>query len=158
MERMSEIYPIKALLMLMTSLITSQRDVKVRWIQEMDTDSAYMSKSQYMQSYWFSNKSNINIIYNISVMTITITIIIILANFGKYAISDCLFSLLLAKIWFWQVCSLVVFVTCQNLILASMFVGHVCLFVCVFVCLYGNFTKSQERLSQSSPNFVASKH
>ena len=84
--------------------------------------------------------------------------------------------LLLAKIWFWQVCSLVVFVTCQNLhfgkyvrwsclfvtcqnlILASMFVGRVCLFVCVFVCLYGNFTKSQERLSQSSPNFVASKH
>ena len=43
----------------MTSLITSQRDVKLGWIQEMDTDSAYMSKSQYMQSYWFSNKSNI---------------------------------------------------------------------------------------------------
>ena len=81
----------------MTSLITSQRDVKVGWIQEMDTDSAYMSKSQYMQSYWFSNKSDINIIYNISVMTITITIIIILANFGKYAIFDCLF------------------ITCQNL-------------------------------------------
>ena len=33
---------------------------------------------------------------------------------------------LLAKIWFWQVCSLVMFVTCQNLILASMLVGHVC--------------------------------
>ena len=98
----------------MTSLITSQRDVKVGWLREMDTDSAYMSKSQYMQSNWFSNKSNINIIYNISVMTITITIIIILANFGKYAISDCLFiCLLLAKIT----------------ILASMFVGHVCLFV-----------------------------
>ena len=134
MERMSEIYPIKALLMLITSLITSQRDVKVGWIQEMDTDSAYMSKSQYMQSYWFSNKSNINIIWNISVMTITITIIIILANFGKYAISDCLF------------------ITCQNLILASMFVGRVCyyylpkftfwqvcslvVFVCLSVCLF----------------------
>ena len=75
----------------MTLLITSQCDVKVAWLQEMDTDSAYMSKSQYMQSYWFSNKSNNNIIYNISVMTITITIIIILTNFGKYAISDCLF-------------------------------------------------------------------
>ena len=88
---MSEINPKKAFLMLMTSLITSQRDVKLGWIQEMDTDSAYMSKSQYMQSYWFSNKSNIKIIYNISVMTITITIIIILGNFGKYAISDCPF-------------------------------------------------------------------
>ena len=47
--------------------------------------------SQYMQSYLFSNKSNINIIYNISFITITITMSIILANFGKYAISDCLF-------------------------------------------------------------------
>ena len=67
------------------------------------------------------------------------------------------------------------FVTCQNLhfgkyvrwsclllakitILASMLVGHVCLFVSLSVCLYGNFTKSQERLSQSSPNLVTSKH
>ena len=75
----------------MTSLITSQPDVKVRWKKEMDTDSAYLTKSQYMQSYWFSNKSNINIIYNISVITITITMTIILANFGKYAISDCPF-------------------------------------------------------------------
>ena len=75
----------------MTSLITSQRHVRVGWIQEMDTYSAYMSKSQYMQSYWFSNKSNINIIYNISVVTITITMSVILANFGKYAISDCPF-------------------------------------------------------------------
>ena len=66
--------------MLKTSLITSQRDVKIRWIQEMDTYSAYMSKSQYMQSYLFSNKSNINIIYNISVVTITITMNVILAN------------------------------------------------------------------------------
>ena len=124
----------------MTSLITSQRHVRVGWIQEMDTYSAYMSKSQYMQSYWFSNKSNINIIYNISVVTITITMSVILANFGKYAISDC------------------PFITCQNLILASMFVGRVCLFVCLYVCLYGNFTKSQERLNQSSPNLVISKH
>ena len=61
------------------------------WIEEMDTHSAYMSKSQYMQSYWFSNKSTINIIYNISVVTLTITMSIILANFGKYAISDCPF-------------------------------------------------------------------
>ena len=75
----------------MTSLIASQPDVKVRWKKEMDTDSAFLTKSQYMQSYWFSNKSNLNIIYNISVITITITITIILANFGKYAISDCPF-------------------------------------------------------------------
>ena len=79
----------------------------------------------------------------------------------------------LPKLPFWQVCWLVVFVTCQNLILASMFVGRVCylpkfdfgkyvrwscLSVCLFVCLYGNFTKSQERLDQSSPNLVTSKH
>ena len=154
-------------------------------------------------------------------------------HFGKYVGWSCL---LLAKITFWQVCSLVVFVTCQNLILASMFVGRVCylpkfdfgkyvrwsclllakiyilasmfvgrvcylpkftfwqvcslvfgkyvrwsclllakiyilasmfvgrvclsvcLSVCLFVCLYGNFTKSQKRLSQSSPNLVTSKH
>ena len=44
-----------------------------------------------MQSYWFSKPSKINIIYNISVITITITMSIILANFGKYAISDCPF-------------------------------------------------------------------
>ena len=44
-----------------------------------------------MQSYWFSKQSKINIIYNISVITITITMSIILANFGKYAISDCPF-------------------------------------------------------------------
>ena len=42
----------------------------------------------------------------------------------------------LPKFTFWQVCSLVVFVTCQNLILASMFVGRVCLSVCLFVCLF----------------------
>ena len=127
----------------MTSLITSQCDVKVAWLQEMDTDSAYMSKSQYMQSYWFSNKSNNKIIYNISVMTITITIIIILTNFGKYAISDCLF------------------ITCQNLILASMFVGRVCylpkftfwqvcslvVFVCLFVC-----TEISQNLKNDSIN------
>ena len=47
--------------------------------------------SQYMQSYWFSKQSKINIKYNISVITIIITMSIILANFGKYAISDCPF-------------------------------------------------------------------
>ena len=93
MKRPSEINPQKLRLMLMTSLITSQRGVKVGWLQEMDTYSAYMSKSQYMESYWFSSKSNINIIYNISVVTITITMSVILANFGKYAISDCPFIL-----------------------------------------------------------------
>ena len=48
-----------------------------------------------MQSYWFSKQSKINIIYNISVITITITMSIMLANFGKYTISDCPFILLL---------------------------------------------------------------
>ena len=136
----------------MTSLITSQRGVKFGWLHEMDTDSAYMSNSQYMQSYWFLNKSNINILYNISVMTITITIIIILANFGKYAISDCLFitcqnyhfgkyvgwsCLLLAKITI--LASMLVGHVCylpKFSILASMFVWpFVCLCVCLFVCL-----------------------
>ena len=147
MERMSEINPPKLLLMLKTSLITSQHDVKVGWIQEMDTYSAYMSKSQYMQSYWFSNKSNINKIYNISVVTITITMSVILANFGKYAISDC------------------PFITCQNLILASMFVGHVCylpkftfwqvcslvVFVCLFVCL---FVRKFHKISRTSQPII----
>ena len=50
-----------------------------------------------MQSYWFSKQSKINIIYNISVITITITMSIILANFGKYAISDCPFIEMLVK-------------------------------------------------------------
>ena len=54
----------------------------------------------------------------------------------------------LPKFTFWQVCWLVVFVTFGK------YVGWSCL----FVCLYGNFTKSQERLSQSSPNLVTSKH
>ena len=77
MEKPPKINPREVLLMLMTSLITSQCDVKVRWKKEMDTDSAYLTKSLYMQSYWFSNKSNINIIYNISVIIITITMNII---------------------------------------------------------------------------------
>ena len=77
MERLSKINPQKVRLMLMTLLMTSQRDVKVGWIQEMDTYSAYLSKSQYIQSYWFSNQSDINIIYNISVITIIITTSII---------------------------------------------------------------------------------
>ena len=53
-----------------------------------------------MQSYWFSKQSKINIIYNISVITITITMSIILANFGKYAISDCPFINM-----FWFTCA-----------------------------------------------------
>ena len=103
MERLSKINPQKVRLMLMTLLMTSQRDVKVGWIQEMDTYSAYLSKSQYIQSYWFSNQSDINIIYNISVITIIITTSIILANFGKYAISDCpfiLYVLVKTNSWF----------------------------------------------------------
>ena len=51
-----------------------------------------------MQSYWFSKQSKINIIYNISVITITITMSIILANFGKYAISDCPFICLFVSL------------------------------------------------------------
>ena len=145
----------------MTSLITSQRGVKVAWIQEMDTYSAYMSKSQYMESYWFSSKSNINIIYNISVVTITITMSVILANFGKYAISDCPFitcqNLHFGKYVRWSC----LFVTCQNYHFGK-YVRWSCLFVCLSVCLsvclYGNFIKSQERVSQSSPNLVTSRH
>ena len=38
-------------------------------------------------------------IYNISVITITITMSIILANFGKYAISDCPFICLSVCSW-----------------------------------------------------------
>ena len=59
-------------------------------------------------------------------------------DFGKYVRWSCLLH---TKIW--QVYWLVVFVTCQNLF-------------CLSVCLYGNFTKSQERLSQSSPILVTS--
>ena len=120
--------------MLMTSLIMSQRDVKVGRIQEMDTDSAYLSKSQYMQSYCFSNQSNMNIIYNISFITIAITMSIILANFGKYAISDC------------------PFITCQNLILASMFVGRVCLSVCLSVFCLFVCTEISQNLKNESAN------
>ena len=132
--------------MSMRSLITSQRDVKVGWIQEMDTYSAYLSKNQYMQSYWFPNQSNINIIYNISVITITIEMSIISLNFGKYAISDC------------------PFITCQNLhfgkyvrwscllllakiyILASMFVGRVCLSVCLFVRKFHKISRTTQSI------------
>ena len=57
-----------------------------------------------MQSYWFSKQSRINIIYNISVITITITMSIILANFGKYAISDCPFILLFVYYCIMMVC------------------------------------------------------
>ena len=50
-------------------------------------------------------------------------------NFGKYVRWSCLF------------------VTCQNLILASMFVGHVCLFVCLLVC-----TEISQNLKNGSVN------
>ena len=53
----------------------------------------------------------------------------------------------LPKLPFWQVCWLVMFVTCQNLILASMFVGRVCLFVCLFVC-----TEISQNLKNGSVN------
>ena len=104
--------------------------------------------SQYMQSYWFSIQSKINMIYNISVITITITMSIILANFGKYAISDC------------------PFITCQNLqFLASMFVCRfvtcqnfqflqVCSFVGLSVCLSVLSSITHERFDISSPNLV----
>ena len=83
--------------------------------------------------------------YNLkySFITITIKMSIMLANFGKYAISDC------------------PFITCQNLHFGKYVRWSclsVCLSVCLFVCLYGNFTKSQKRLSQSSPDLVTSKH
>ena len=55
--------------------------------------------SQYMQSYRFSNQSSINIIYNIITITNTMSIINILANFGKYAISDCPFIILLVTFY-----------------------------------------------------------
>ena len=69
--------------------------------------------TQYMQSYLFSNQSNINIIYNISVITITNTMSIMLANFGKYAISDYKktirsfidFEIECTKLWHAKVCS-----------------------------------------------------
>ena len=109
----------------------------------MNTDSAYLTKSQYMQSYWFSNKSNINIIYNISVITITITMTIILGNFGKYAISDCPFiTCYLPKFDFGKYVRCLL-VTCQNLILASMFVGCVCyLYVRLTVCYLPKFRRN----------------
>ena len=87
--------------------------------------------SQYMQSYWFSKQSKINIIYNISVITITITMSIILANFGKYAISDC------------------PFITCQNFQFLQ-----VCSFVGLSVCLSVLSSITHERFDISSPNLV----
>ena len=47
--------------------------------------------------------------------------------------------------------------TCQNYHFGK-YVGWSCLSVCLSVCLYGTFTKSQERLSQPSPNLVTSKY
>ena len=62
---------------------------------------------------------------------------------------------------FWQVRNLRLpfhlFVTCQNYHFGK-YVRWSCLFVCLSVCLYGSFTLSQERVSQSSPNLVTSKH
>ena len=62
-------------------------------ISNMATNKWYIYSiiSQYMQSYWFSKQSKISMIYNISVIIISLTMSIILANFGKYAISDCPF-------------------------------------------------------------------
>ena len=71
-----------------------------------------------MQSCWFSNQSNINIFYNMSVITITITISIILANFGKCAISDCPFIIT-------RVSEVIMFSPCA--------------FVCLSRCLSGRF-------------------
>ena len=87
--------------------------------------------SQYMQSYWFSKQSKINIIYNISVITITITMSIILANFGKYAISDC------------------PFITCQNFQFLQ-----VCSFVGLSVCLSVLSSITPEHFDISSLNLV----
>ena len=84
-------------------------------------------------------------------------------HFGKYVGWSCLSVCYLPKFTFWQVCSLVVFVTCQNLILASMFVGRVCLSVCylpkftfwqvcslvVFVCLFVQKFHKISRTTQS---------
>ena len=64
-------------------------------------------------------------------------------------ILDGKFDLLLAKI------------ICQNLHFGKYVRWSclsVCLSFCLSVCLYGNFTKSQQRVSQSLPNFVRSKY
>ena len=50
---------------------------------------SFSIKRQYKQPYWLSNKWNINMIYLIAIIIIIIAMSIILANFGKYAISDC---------------------------------------------------------------------
>ena len=79
----------------------------------------------------------------------------------------------LPKLTFWPVCSLVVFVTCQNyhfgkyvrwsclsvclfvtcqnLILASMFVGRDCLLVCLFVCL---FVRKFHKISRTTQSII----
>ena len=65
------------------------------------------------------------------------------------------------KFAFWQVCWLIVFFTFQNLHFGK-YVGWSCLLltkICILsVCLYGNFTKSQESVSQSSSYRVISKY
>ena len=89
--------------------------------------------SQYMQSYWFSKQSSINIIYDISVITITITMSIISVNFGKYAISDC------------------PFITCQNF---EEICKYVRLTVCLSVCLSVMLTIQVAPFKQSTPNLA----
>ena len=103
--------------------------------------------SQYMQSYWFSKQSSINIIYNISVITITITMSIISANFGKYAISDCPF-ITCQNLQFWQVCSF------DGLLLAKISKKFASMFVCRFVCLSVCYTVQVAVFDQSAPNLV----
>ena len=116
-------------------------DRQTDWQTDRQTDKrTYLPKCKFWQV----------IIYSISVMTITITIIIILGNFGKYAISDC------------------PFITCQNLqFLASMFVcrfvtcqnfEEICKYVRLSVCLSVSLSVlssiTHERFDISSPNLV----
>ena len=81
-------------------LITRSPGHKTGWMDGCRGVKSISIISQYMQSYWFSKQSKINIIYNISVITIIITMSIILANFGKYAISDCPFIILFVFVLF----------------------------------------------------------
>ena len=82
-------------------------------------------------------------------------------HFGKYVGWSCLLLAkitILASMFVGRVClSVCLFVTCQNYHFGK-YVGWSCLSVCLSVCLYGTFTKSQERLSQPSPNLVTRKH
>ena len=142
----------------MTSLITSQRDVKVGWIQEIDTFSAYMFwqvRNLRLPFHYYLPKFTFWQVCSLVVFVTCQNLILASMFVGRVCLFVSCQNLILASMFVGRVC---LFVTCQNLILASMFVGRVCLFVCLSVCLYGNFTKSQERLNQSSPNLVISKH